>query len=163
TIKQVPGVVDTLSGVIVSGPAVTFRVDPARAAKLGVTANDVANAVTTAMTGDAASSILQQGRLITVRVVLPPSARESLDTLRGLLVRSASGSTFRLDQVADIAYDPGQTEIERDGLRQSVAVTARLSGRDLGSAISEIQSTLPKQVKLPPGMTLEYGGLYREQ
>jgi multidrug efflux pump subunit AcrB len=162
-IQGVRGIVETFNGIVVSGPAVTFKINPAQAARLGVTANDIANAVTTAMTGDAASTILQQGRLITIRVVLPVSMRESLDTLRGLLIRSATGATFRLDQVAEIEYDKGQTEIERDGLRQSVAVTARLEGRDLGSAIAEIQSKLAKEVKLPPGMTLEYGGLYREQ
>ena len=164
SIKKVSGVVDTFNGVVVSGPAVTFNIDPERAARLGVSATDVANAVTTALTGDAASSILRQGRLITVRAVLPPSASESLDKLRGLQVRSATtGGQFRLDQVADVGYDTGQTEIGRDGLRQSVAVTARLSGSDLGTAIRQIKARLAKDVKLPPGMTVEYGGLYEQQ
>ncbi|HEV7799077.1 MAG TPA: efflux RND transporter permease subunit [Pyrinomonadaceae bacterium] len=163
SIKKVPGVVDTFNGVVVSGPAITFKIDPQLAARFGVTATDVANTVTTAMSGDAASSILQQGRLITVRVLLPQTARQSLDTLKGLLVRSATGAQFRLDQVAQIEYDKGQTEIQRDGLRQSVAVTARLSGSDLGSAISAIRVQLAKDVKLPAGMTLEYGGIYQEQ
>jgi multidrug efflux pump subunit AcrB len=163
SIQKVPGVVDTFNGVVVSGPAITFKVDPQLAARFGVTATDVANTVSTAMTGDAASSILQQGRLITVRVLLPPAARQSLDTLKGLLVRSNDGTQFRLDQVAQVEYDKGQTEIKRDGLRQSVAVTAHLSGSDLGSAISAIKAQLAKDVKLPAGMTLEYGGVYREQ
>jgi CzcA family heavy metal efflux pump len=163
SIQKVPGVVDTFNGVVVSGPAITFKIDPQLAARFGVTATDVANTVTTAMSGDAASSILQQGRLITVRVLLPQGARQSLDTLKGLLVRSATGAQFRLDQVSQIEYDKGQTEIQRDGLRQSVAVTARLSGSDLGSAISAIQVQLAKDVKLPAGMTLEYGGIYQEQ
>jgi CzcA family heavy metal efflux pump len=164
SIQKVPGVVDTFNGIVVSGPAITFKIDPQLAARFGVTATDVANTVTTAMSGDAASSILQQGRLITVRVMLPPSARQSLDTLRGLIVRSASsGAQFRLDQVAVVEYDKGQTEIQRDGLRQSLAVTARLSGSDLGSAISAIKTQLPKDVKVPPGMTIEYGGFYQEQ
>jgi multidrug efflux pump subunit AcrB len=164
SIKKVPGVVDTFNGVVVSGPAVTFNVNPELAARFGVTATDVANAVTTAMSGDAASSILQQGRLITVRVILPATERQSLDTLRGLLVRSSTtGAQFRLDQVADIQYDKGQTEIQRDGLRQSVAVTARLTGSDLGTAITQIKAQLAKDVKFPAGMTVEYGGLYAQQ
>jgi multidrug efflux pump subunit AcrB len=163
SIQKVPGVVDTFNGVVVSGPAITFKIDPQLAARFGVTATDVANTVTTAMTGDPASSILQQGRLIIVRVLLPPSERQSLDTLKALLIRSATGAQFRLDQVAQIEYDKGQTEIQRDGLQQSVAVTAHLSGSDLGSAISAIKVQLAKDVKLPAGMTLEYGGLYQEQ
>src|SRR5437667_5300419 len=163
TIKKLNYVVDTKSGVIVSGPAVIFNIDPQRAALLGVTASDVANTVTTAMTGDARSTILQQDRLIAVRVIFPPEARNSLSQLRALRVRSSSGNLFRLDQVADIDYDQGQTEIHRDGLRETVAVTGRLEGKDLGTGINEIKSLLAQDVKFPPGMTVEYGGLYQEQ
>jgi hydrophobe/amphiphile efflux-1 (HAE1) family protein len=159
----VPGVVDTKSGVIVSGPAITFVIDPQRAARFSVNATDVANTITAAMSGDATSSILQQDRLITVRVIFPSDVRTSLDKVRALQVRSTTGALMRLDQVADVEYDKGQTEIERDGLRQSVAVTGRLEGKDLGTAIADIKSVLARKVKLPPGMTVEYGGLYEEQ
>ncbi len=163
-IKKVPNVVDTFNGVVVSGPAITFKIDPQRASRLGVTATDVANTVTTAMTGDAASSILQQGRLITVRVMLAPEARASLDALRALQIRSSTtNALFRLDQVSEVEYDKGQTEIAREGLRQTVAVTGRISGSDLGTVINAIKAQLAKDVKLPPGMTIEYGGLYSEQ
>jgi multidrug efflux pump subunit AcrB len=162
-IKKLPGIVDTANGVIVSGPAVTFRVDPMRAAQLGVTAADIAATVTTAMSGDTSSSILQQGRLINVRVIFPARVRASLDELRALQVRSSTGALFHLEQVAEVEYDKGQTEMNREGLRQFVAVTARLEGTDLGTAVAQIKSTLAKEVKLPAGMTIEYGGLYSEQ
>jgi CzcA family heavy metal efflux pump len=162
-IETIHGVVDTFDGVTISGPAITFKVDPQRAALFGVTASDIATTVTTAMTGEPASSILQHGHLIVVRVVLPRASRASLDSLRGLYIRSGTGANFRLDQVADVQYDTGQAEVERDGLRQSVAVTARLEGIDLGTAINQIKAKLARDVKLPPGMTIEYGGLYREQ
>ncbi len=163
SINKVPGVVDTNSGVIVSGAAVTFKIIPQTAARFGVTPSDIADTVATAMTGDASSAILENGRLIAVRVVLPQSARRSLEALKALQIRSASGQLFRLDQVAEVQYDQGQTEIERDGLRQSVAVTARITGTDLGTTIARIKTQLARDVKLPPGMTLEYGGLYQEQ
>jgi multidrug efflux pump subunit AcrB len=162
-IKKVPGVVDTLNGVVISGPAITFNVDTLRASQFGVTASDIAGAITTAMSGDAASSILQQDRLIKVRVIFPADLRTSLDKLKALQVRSSSGQFFRLDQVANVEYDKGQAEIERENLRQMIAVTGRLEGSDLGTAIGQIQSQLVLDVKLPPGMTVEYGGLYQEQ
>jgi CzcA family heavy metal efflux pump len=163
SIQKVEGVVDTNPGVVVSGPAVTFKVDPQRAAQFGVTPADVAAAVTTAMSGDASSSILQQGRLVSVRVIYPAELRTSLEALRSLQVRSSTGALFRLDQVAEVAYDEGQTEVDRESLRQYVPVTARLEGKDLGTAISEIKAQLAKSVKFPPGMTVEYGGIYQEQ
>lgn len=162
-IEKLPHVVDTKSGVVVSGPAIIFTVDPQLLARFGVSATDVANTVTTAMSGDASSTILQQDRLISVRVIFPPESRNSLEQLRALQVRSSTGALFRLDQVAKIDYDKGQTEIHREGLRQTVAVTGRLEGQDLGSGIKEIKSLLAQYVKFPAGMTVEYGGLYQEQ
>ena len=162
-IQKVGGVVDTKNGVVVSGPAVTFKIDPLRAARFGVTTNDVAKTAAAAMTGDEASFILQQDRLIKVRVIFPADVRTSLDKVKGLQVRSSSGQLFRIDQVADIDYEKGQTEIVRENLRQTVAVTGRLEGKDLGTAIGEIKNQLAKEVKLPAGMTIEYGGLYQQQ
>jgi multidrug efflux pump subunit AcrB len=160
----VKGVVDVFNGVVVSGPAVTFRVDPQRAAMFGVSAADLNDTITAALGGSAASSILERGRSVTVRVLLPAMYRSSLDQLRSLRVHSPVTNGFvRLDQVASIEYDAGQTEIDRDGLRQSVAVTARLEGSDLGTAITGIKAQLRREVHLPAGMTLEYGGLYQEQ
>ena len=163
SVKKVSGVVDTKSGVVVSGPAITFKIDPLKAARFGVTADDVAKTATTAMTGDEASFILQQDRLIKVRVVFPADVRTSLDKVKALQVRSSSGQLLRIDQVADVEYEKGQTEIERENLRQTVSVSGRLEGKDLGTAINQIRSQLAKDVKLPPGMTIEYGGLYQEQ
>src|ERR1043166_1462124 len=163
SIGKIKGVVDTNSGVVVSGPAITFKIDPQRAARFGITTDDVARTASIAMTGDAGSFILQQDRLIRVRVLFPADVRTSLDKVRGLQIRSASGQLFRIDQVADVEYDKGQTEIGRENLRQMVSVTGRLEGKDLGTAIDEIKNHLSKEVRLPPGMTIEYGGLYQEQ
>jgi CzcA family heavy metal efflux pump len=162
-ISKIPGVVDVFDGVVVSGPALTFDVDTLQAAKLGVNPTDIANAVSTAMTGDPASTILQQGRLVTVRVVMRTGARSSIDALKALRIRSTAGNLFRLDQVANVRYESGQTEIQRNALRQSVSVTARLSGTDLGTAVASVKAKLARDVKLPAGLTVEYGGLYREQ
>ncbi len=161
-INKVPNIVDTFNGVVVSGPALTFRVDTERAARLGVNANDIANAVTTAMTGDVASNILERGKFVAVRVVLAKNQNQSIETLKGLMLHSANGNSFRLDQVTEVEFEKGQTEINRDGLRQMVSVTSRISGSDLGTTISLIKEKL-KEVKLPAGMTIEYGGLYAEQ
>jgi CzcA family heavy metal efflux pump len=163
SIQKINGVVDTNAGVVVSGAAITFKVDPQRAAQFGMNANDIAEMVETAMTGNAVSSVLEKGKLVAVRVTFPKEASGSLDILKGLQIRSASGAQFRLEQVAAIEYDKGQTEINREGLRQMLSVTARITGSDLGTTIEKIKAQLARDVKLPAGMTVEYGGLYAEQ
>jgi CzcA family heavy metal efflux pump len=163
SIQKINGVVDTNPGIVVSGPALTFKVDQQEAAKFGVNANDIAGAVETAITGTTASTILQRGKPVAVRIIFPREVSSSLDALRGLQIRSSGGALFRLDQVATIQYDKGQTEINHDGLRQMSSITARITGSDLGSTIEKIKTRLAADVKLPAGMTIEYGGLYAEQ
>ncbi|MCU1349575.1 MAG: acriflavin resistance protein, partial [Acidobacteria bacterium] len=164
SISKVKGVVEVFNGIVVSGPAVIFRVDQQHAALYGITAADVTATIEAALGGTTASTILERGRAVDVRVMLPPEYRTGIDKLRALRVKTPVTNGFLpLDQVATIDYESGQTEIHRDGLRQSVAVTARLEGSDLGTAISAIKAQLPKDVHLPAGMTLEYGGLYQEQ
>jgi multidrug efflux pump subunit AcrB len=163
SISKVSGVVDVFNGIVVSGPAVVFQIDPQRAALYGVTAADVNTAMTTALGGDVVSSVIEHGRATGIRVLLG-GPRPQLADLRALPIRSPSSNSYvRIDQIATINYDPGQTEIEREGLRQAVSVTARLEGRDLGSAIQDIQARLGKELHLPTGTTIEYGGLYQEQ
>ena len=162
-IKKIDSVVDTKSGVVVSGPAITFRVDPQLAAKFGVNATDIATAVDATMNGTKVSTILERGRQVAIRVIFTKDEHASLDTLKSIQIRSTSGQQFRLDQVAKIDYDEGQTEMNRDGLRQTVAVTARITGSDLGGTINKIKADLSKNVKFPAGMTVEYGGIYAEQ
>jgi multidrug efflux pump subunit AcrB len=163
SISKVSGVVDVFNGIVVSGPAVVFQIDPQRAALYGVTAADVNEAMTTALGGEVVSNVIEHGRATGVRVLLG-GPRPQLDDLRALPIRAPSSNSYvRIDQIATINYDPGQTEIGREGLRQAVSVTARLEGRDLGSAMKDIQTSLGKELHLPTGTTIEYGGLYQEQ
>jgi CzcA family heavy metal efflux pump len=162
-IGKVDGVVDVFNGIVVSGPAVIFQIDPQRAALYGVTAAEVNEAMTTALGGEVVSNVIEHGRATGVRVLLG-GPRPQLDDLRALPIRAPSSNSYvRIDQIATINYEAGQTEIHREGLRQSVSVTARLEGRDLGSAIADIQSRLNSQLHLPAGTTIEYGGLFQEQ
>ena len=78
------------------------------------------------------------------------------------LLNSASGHTATLGSLADIKELPGQTEIRRENLQRDVAVTARLEGRDLGSAIAAVQKVVDG-LQLPPSIRVVYGGTYAEQ
>jgi multidrug efflux pump subunit AcrB len=80
-----------------------------------------------------------------------------------LLVTSPTGVTLPLSSIARPEIQPEQTEIHRENLRNLSAVTARLEGRDLGSAIKEIKARLFQEITLPPGTDIEFGGLYQVQ
>jgi len=161
-LKTIPGVVDTFDGLVYAGSTLSLKVRPVDARRFGLTADDVATAVNIAMLGETASSVLEGDRVVDVRVMADPSRSDRISTLQDLPIRAPDGRVVRLSQVADVAEEPGQLELRREDLRQDVAVTARLEGRDLGSAMAEIQATLGQDTSMPPG-TIEYGGLFQQQ
>jgi CzcA family heavy metal efflux pump len=161
-LKKIKGVVDTTDGLIMTGPTLSLRVRHAEAARLGFTVDDIAAAVNTAMLGRTSSSVLEGDRLVDIRVTLEPAWLGRMAALRELPLRTPAGAVVQLSQVADIVEEPGQMEMHREDLRQNISVTARLEGRDLGSAMKEIQEKLGKDPSLPPG-AIEFGGLYEQQ
>ncbi len=161
-LKKIPGVVDTFPGLITAGPSLRFRVRYAEAQRFGLTADDVASAVNTAMLGQTASTVLEGDRVIGIRVLADRGRIDRVANLRELPLRAPDGTVVKLSQVAEVMETPGQLEMEREDLRQYVAVTARLEGRDLGSAMAEIQENLSHDRTIPPG-TIEFGGLYQQQ
>jgi multidrug efflux pump subunit AcrB len=161
-IGKISGVVDTFDGLTETGPSINLRVRPAEAERFGLTAQDIAEAANTALLGQVASSMLEGDRVVNIRVLDEPSSVNGVAALRELPIRTATGAVVRLNQVADVSVEPSQVELVRDDLRQDIIVSARLEGRDLGSAMREIQDKLSQDKWLPPG-TVEYGGLYQQQ
>ncbi len=161
-LTKVRGAVDVFNGLVYAGTTLTLRVRPVDARRFGLTADDVAQAVNAAMLGEQASAVLQGDRIVNIRVKVDPSRLDRLALLKELPIRAPDGSLVQLAQVVDITEEPGQLELRREDMRQDVAVTARLEGRDLGSAMQEIKGALSRDAALPPG-TIEYGGLYQQQ
>lgn len=161
-IRKIAGVVDVFNGLVYTGPTISLHLRSPDAQRFGLTANDIASAANTAMLGQTASSVLEGDRVVDIRVKVDPSRLDRLASLRELPLRTPDGTLVKLSQVVDIAEEPGQLELRREDSRQDVAVTARLEGRDLGSAMAEIRDVLSRDRSIPPG-AIEYGGLYEQQ
>jgi len=162
-LPKVRGVVDVVNQSVVIGPQVNFRVDPEKAHRAGFSVSDIADLEAGILDGRLASTMIQGQRLVGVRVRYPKPYRDSVDKLRSLLVTSPTGVTVPLASIAHVEIKQGVREIRRENLRNNATVTARLSGRDLGSAINEIQRRLPQEINIPPGTDVEFGGLYKIQ
>ncbi len=162
-LPKVKGVVDIVNQTIVIGPSVNFRVDQEQAERAGFGVNDIANIESAILDGELASNMIRGDRQIGIRVRYPTADRSSIEGLQKLLITSPTGATVPLESVAHVEMEQGTTEIRRENLRNMSAVTARLEGRDLGSAMSEIQQRLFKEVQIPPGTDIEFGGLYQIQ
>ncbi len=162
-LPKVRGVVDVENQTIVIGPAINFRVDPDNAMRAGFGVNDVANIQAAMMDGELASNMIQNDRMLGIRVRYPLAYRNSSARLDQLLLTSPNGNTVPMSSISHIEVDAGQTEVHRENLRNLSSVTARLEGRDLGSAMDEIKARLFREVKIPPGTDIEFGGLYQVQ
>jgi CzcA family heavy metal efflux pump len=158
-IKQIPGIVDTFNGLTETGPSIELRVRPADAMRFGLSAQNIADAVNTAVYGQVSSSVLEGDRTVDIRVMAKPGSVDTMARLQQLPIRTSTGAVVRLDQVADLSITPPENELNRDNLRQDDIVYARLQGVDLGTAMREIQAKL----KWLPAGSVEYGGLYQLQ
>ncbi len=161
-IRKVDGIVDEKDGLIVAGPSISLHVRSADAQRFGLSTDDIAKSVNIALLGESSSSVLQKDRVIAVRLTMDPKQLRDVAALRELPLRSAAGTTVMLSQVADVSEVTGELELHRDDLRQNVSITARLEGRDLGSAMDEIRTKLSQDDSLAAG-SIEYGGLYQQQ
>jgi multidrug efflux pump subunit AcrB len=164
-ISKVKGVVDVLNGVenTVSGPAVTYQVNPVVAARAGFTPEEVEIDASAVLEGEpAATPVILNDRAYTIRVRFPDQSRTSLDQMSNTLLNSGAGRTATLGSLAQVATDPGETEIRRENLQRLVQVTGRLEGVGLGSGIAEVQKAV-NNLHLPSSIRVEYGGLYEEQ
>jgi CzcA family heavy metal efflux pump len=158
-------VVDILNGVenAISGPAVTYQVNPAIAARAGFTPEEVAVNAAAVLEGEpAATPVILNDRSYTVRVRFPEQHRSSLDSMNNALLTSSTGRTATLGSLATISVDPGQTEIRRENLQRSVQVTGRFEGVDLGTGMAAVQKAV-NDMHLPSSIRVEYGGLYAEE
>ncbi len=164
-IRKVPGAVDIRNGIenTISGPAVTFQINPSIAARGGFTPEEIAIDASAMLTGEpAVTPIISNDRVYTVRVRFPAANRASLETIKDTLLTSSTGKTATLGALATIVESPPQTEILRENLQRNVAVTARLEGTDLGTGMKSVMNTVAG-LRLPSSIRVVYGGTYEEQ
>ncbi len=161
-IGKIRGVTDVFDGIVIAGPALDIRIDREAAARAGMSTSDLHTALAPAISGTVVGQVREGERLYDLRV-LARTEREGQAGLTDLLVRTPSGALLPASRLATLTTGPPETEIDRENLRSYVGVTARLTGRDLGSAMAEIRAHLGHAIMLSPHMTIRYGGLYQQQ
>jgi CzcA family heavy metal efflux pump len=164
-IKTIPAVKDVKNGIedTISGPALTFNVNQAVAARAGFTPYELELDVSAVLQGEPASTpVLVNNRAYTLRVRFPAQNRASLDAIQNTLLVSATGKAATLGTLASVQNDPGQLEVRRENLQRNVAVTGRLEGLSLGEGVTLVQKKVAG-LHVPSSIRVEYGGLYQEQ
>lgn len=159
---KIDGVVEVASGLRVAGDAILIKVDRAAAALAGLDPDMVSKQVETQVGGTIATRILNGEQVIDVRVRLPQDLRRRADALGALQLRAPDGHVVALRTIAAVSIAAGQRQITREDLAPFIPITARLEGKDLGTAMNEVQAAVAA-LHLPSGVRVDYGGLYAQQ
>jgi CzcA family heavy metal efflux pump len=162
-IQKVKGVVDIYDGVTIAGAAITAKVNNLQASRFGLNANSIQEEVDAALNGTIASEVQGAQYMTGIRVWYPYRDRENIDKIKRLPILTSKGGYTPLGEVAEIKIEEGQPELKRESLKQMIAVTARISGRDLGGTLNDIKAVIKDNIKLPHNVFIQYGGLYKEQ
>jgi CzcA family heavy metal efflux pump len=162
-IAAIPGIVDNFDGITPVGPTYQVVVDEQRANLVGLNGVAVQRWLETAVTGTVVGQVLEGDRAIPLRLRYPARFRDQLDAIDGMTLIAPRARLAPLRSLAHLQAGPLVVQRTRENLRQLLRVTARLSGRDLGSVTRDVQHVLSTKVALPAGVSLEYGGLYASQ
>lgn len=162
-IGSVRGVTEIKDGIVVVGDSLNIQIDPTKAALEGIDRLEAAHQIASLISGAVDTKIQSGAYLVDVRVWAPKAQRDRAAQLLNIPLKAADGHLFPMRAIAELKTVTGQSEIDRQDLRRMTPVTARVSGRDTGSAAKEVIHVLHRPGLLPPGVTFEMGGLYAQQ
>jgi cobalt-zinc-cadmium resistance protein CzcA len=180
-VSNVPGAADVRTEQVSGLPILTVTPDRERLAYYGLDIRDVQDTLRIAVGGATMGQVFEGDRRFDVVVRLPEALRTDLDVLASLPIRlRGSGDVevagdadvlgvartpaeaIPLDEVAKIEYTIGPNQISRENGKRRVFVTANVRGRDLGSFVADVQKAVSRQVSIPPGYWVDYGGTFEQ-
>jgi len=160
-IQQVPGAGDVEEET--KGKSPVLRINPKNEAlyRLGIPKDNVLSAVETAIGGTEAGHLFQGVMRFPIVVRLGDKDRSSLDSIRKIPVGINVSSTAPMDQLADVSIQETYGDIRREASKKRVAVLINVRGRDTASFVQAAKLAVEKEIKLPPGVYMEWGGSFK--
>jgi CzcA family heavy metal efflux pump len=162
-VSSVEGTADVFDGIIITGPYLHLVPDAVKLARFGLSPANLQYQAQTLLEGNIAGSVNEKEQFVNVRLIYPGSNKSGIADLRNLRLFLPDGKLKPISDFAHLTSIAGDPEIQRENLQNMGVVTARLSGRDLGSVMQDIQKELADKIELPQGYSIVYGGAFAEQ
>ncbi|TCW43658.1 Cu(I)/Ag(I) efflux system membrane protein CusA/SilA [Phytobacter diazotrophicus] len=159
-VKTVPGVTSALAERLAGGRYVDININRQQAARYGVSVKELQSLVSTLVGGENVGEVLQGRERFPINIRYPREIRDNVDDLRALPVITENGSQIALGELADIVVKEGPPMLKSENARLSNWIYVDLRGRDLKSAVDDMQQRVAEQVKLPQGVTLSWSGQF---
>jgi len=158
--NTIQGTQDTRVDRVGGQQYLNIAIDRRAIARYGLNAADVNDVIETAIAGKAATEIYEGERRFEAVVRLPQPLRDSVPEIKELQISSPDGPLIPLDNLAKIEVREGPALINRSMGKRRIVVGVNVQDRDLGGFVAELQQKVDKQVKLPPGYYIEWGGQF---
>mgnify|MGYP000465741044 CR=1 FL=1 len=139
------------------------RPDRERLARYGIPVAQVMELVSDAIGGKAAGQVIRGNERYDIYVRLDERYRNSVDNIESLILQGPNGAWVKLRDVAQVAIESGPPQIRRDDVQRRVVIQANVEGRDMGGLVEELSTRIDKEIDLPPGYTVVYGGQFENQ
>jgi cobalt-zinc-cadmium resistance protein CzcA len=162
-VEKIPGAEDASIGISAGAMQLELDLDRPAIARFGLNVNDVREAVETGVGGMAATEVIDGRRHFPVVVRLDVPYRSTPEAIGQVLLRTPSGATVSLSQVANIRAVEGPEVVNHENGQRYVVVQSNVRGRDLGGFVGAVREELSNKVKLPPGYFLVYSGQFENQ
>ncbi len=159
-IQDVPGATDVSIEQEADQPGLRIRIDRARIARFGLNVDDIATMIESALGGAAVGTVFEGDRRFDLAVRYTPEARSDAGRIGQLVVRTPDGGRIPLSELADIRVVDGASIIARRDNQRSITVRTNIVGRDQGGFVEDAQRRFDRQVKLPPGYRVTWGGQF---
>ena len=158
--KEVPGVTSALAERLSGGRYVDIAIDRRAAARYGLNVADVQSIVASAIGGETVGETVEGLQRFPISVRYPREVRDSVEKLRQLPVVTERGAQIALGAIAEIRVTDGPPMLKSENARPSGWIYIDLRGRDLRSAVTDMQAAVAKNVKLPAGYSVTWSGQF---
>ena len=159
-LKDVPGVTSAFAERLTGGRYVDVNIDRGAAARYGLNIADVQSVVSTAVGGMNVGETVEGLQRFPINVRYPREFRDSLARLRTLPIVTSRGQQLVLSDVAEIRINDGPPMLRSENARLAGYVYVDIRGRDLGSAVRDMQRVVAETVVLPPGYAVSWSGQF---
>lgn len=163
SVSQVRGAADAQVEITSGVAELSITIDRDALARYGLNVADVEEAVEAGASGTIVSEVIEGQKRYTVALRTPERYRANPDEMKTIVLRSAGGEQVTLSQIARVEVTRGAEIINREEGQRRIVVMSNVRGRDLGSFVAEVQERIERDVKLPPGYFIEYGGQFENQ
>lgn len=159
-VRQVHGAADTGIEQEPEQPQVRIAISRQAVARYGINVQDVQDVIEMAIGGRAVGTVFENERRFDITVRYVPEARTNLNAIGGILVPTRDGARVPLSQLAAIEVTDGATIIARRDNQRQITVRTNIRGRDQGTFVAEAQRRFHREIRLPPGYEVVWGGQF---